>query len=436
MNERAIDGEAAPELIPRGHIALMVLAGLVARLATVAFLYRDHLDPSRHNWEFGWEMGMVAQSLAAGHGFGSPFPGGTTGPTAMLLPVYPAILAAALKIFGGINTAAVVAVMAVNSLLSALTAVPVFLLARREFGTRVAIWAGWIWAFFPYGVYLAGGRVWDTQAITLLLAWLLYFTYRLAESFRISLWLLYGVLWGLAALTNPSLLVVLPVLLGVVCYRWHRNRQPWFARAVIVALILAAMVTPWEIRNYRVFHQFIPLRDNFWMEVRIGNTGDLSNIDPDWTHPWWPARFQEFQQWGELGFIAESRRQAVDFISRYPGMFAWITAKHVVFTWTGFWSLDPAYTREEPMQIPNVIFCSFWTVVMIFGLRRARAVHGWTELLPYLAVLALYPALFYISHPTLEYRHVVDPVVVVFSACALARWRTNSSLEKAKAQAG
>ena len=45
-----------------------------------------------HNWLYsrGIELGTLAQSLVAGKGLSSPF-GGSTGPTALLAPGYPAI---------------------------------------------------------------------------------------------------------------------------------------------------------------------------------------------------------------------------------------------------------------------------------------------------------------------------------------------------------
>ena len=54
-----------------------------------------------HNWLYsrGIELGTLAQSLVAGQGLSSPF-GGSTGPTALLAPGYPAIIALFFAIFG------------------------------------------------------------------------------------------------------------------------------------------------------------------------------------------------------------------------------------------------------------------------------------------------------------------------------------------------
>ena len=95
---------------------------------SIPFLYRDWLDPFvlEH-----WAFGRVARSLVAGHGFGNVF--ADTGPTAVVAPVYAYLLAAVFRLFGTYTPASIVAALALNSMFSALTCIPVFLLARRCF---------------------------------------------------------------------------------------------------------------------------------------------------------------------------------------------------------------------------------------------------------------------------------------------------------------
>ncbi len=49
------------------HLIWAVLAALVLRLVVVAFVYQDFLVPGRDHWEFGFEMGKIAYSIANGH---------------------------------------------------------------------------------------------------------------------------------------------------------------------------------------------------------------------------------------------------------------------------------------------------------------------------------------------------------------------------------
>src|SRR5207249_4702739 len=106
------------------------------------------------HWEFGWETGRIAYSLATGHGFASPLYG-AEGPTAWMGPVYPFVLSIVFRLFGSFTTGSAVAILALNGVFSALTCVPVYFIAKRVFGDSTAMWTGWIWALYPYAIYFA-----------------------------------------------------------------------------------------------------------------------------------------------------------------------------------------------------------------------------------------------------------------------------------------
>jgi len=37
----------------------------------------------------------------------------------------------------------------------------------------------------------------------------------------------------------------------------------------------------------------------------------------------------------------------------------------------------------------------------------------------YAVVLISYPTIYYITHPTMDYRHPIDPLVIVLAVCAV-----------------
>ena len=51
-------------------------------------------------------------------------------------------------------------------------------------------------------------------------------------------------------------------------------------------LAFIIVVAPWFIRNYRLFHQFIPFRDTMGLEWIIGNSGDSFHWRPYEVGPW------------------------------------------------------------------------------------------------------------------------------------------------------
>src|SRR5260370_28796760 len=72
----------------RRAILFMILIAFLIRLAVIPFLLGDVLNPIRDHWDFGWEEGRIARSLAAGEGFSSPL-FGKTGPPSRTTPTYP-----------------------------------------------------------------------------------------------------------------------------------------------------------------------------------------------------------------------------------------------------------------------------------------------------------------------------------------------------------
>ena len=71
----------------------------LVRVAYIALAHTYRITPFNNHFEFGWETGRVAASLAAGHGYSSPF-SGNTGPTAWMVPGFTLLLAGVFKLFG------------------------------------------------------------------------------------------------------------------------------------------------------------------------------------------------------------------------------------------------------------------------------------------------------------------------------------------------
>lgn len=393
----------------------MVLVALAIRLAVIPFVYKDWMDPFvlEH-----WAFGLIARSIVSGHGFGSPF--APTGASALLPPVYSYLLAGIFKIFGIETKASVLAALSLNSVFSALTCIPVFLLSRRAFGDRVASWAGWGWAFSPYGIYYGADWAWSTCLVTLELAWLFLFAWRLEESPRTRDWILFGLLGGLAALTEPVTLSVVPLLGLWTLYRRFRTNVPWKTPMIAAALAALAVMSPLLVRNYELFHRFIPVRSGFGLELYIGNNGYSQRWVNSALHPnHSEAELSEYERDGEIAYMDHKLHQAEAYIRSHPGWFAWMTCRRIVYMWTGYWSFDRAYLKDEPLDPPNIFLETTMTILALLGLRqvfrRDTALGG-----RFAIVLFFFPLTYYISHPETYYFRPVDPLIVVLAAVLVA----------------
>ena len=403
----------------------MAAIALAVRLAVIPFVYTDWTDPFvlEH-----WAFGLVARSIVSGHGFGNVF-AGNIGPTAVLPPVYSYWLAGIFKIFGIETKAAILAALSLNSFFSALTCIPVFLLARRAFGDRVAKWAGWGWAFSPYGIYYGADWAWSTCLVTLELTWLFYFAWRLENSSRIRDWLLFGLCGGFAALTEPVVLAVVPLLALWTIYLRLRRKQSWIGPLLVGACGALAILFPWLLRNYETFHRFIPVRSGFGLELYIGNNGYSTRWVNSSLHPNHnDAELQEYERVGEMAYMDHKKHQATSYIRAHPEWYIWMTGRRIVYMWTGYWSFSREYLKDEPLDPPNIFLDTTLTILALIGLRlvfQRDATLG----MRFAIVMFFFPLAYYFSHPETYYFRPVDPLIVVLAAITVAgRKKKDNSL--------
>jgi Dolichyl-phosphate-mannose-protein mannosyltransferase len=402
----------------RSHLIWAVLTALALRLVVVAFVYQDFLVDGRDHWEFGYETGKIAYSLANGHGFSNPF-WIATGPTAILSPVFPYLMSWVFIVFGAYTKASALVILGFNCLVSALTCIPIFFLARNSFGSRTAVGAAWIWAFFPYAVYFSADSMWSHALVALLVPTLLLIASYLETRTNLWMWAGLGLLWGFTALTTPVVLTIVPFLGGWICYKLHRNGKNWKKPALTAAFVLFATVAPWMVRNCRLFHHPVFLEDNFWMEVCVGNLGDgrywwNASVHPAGSN----AELQEYRQLGEFGYMQRARRLAFDFIQHHPALYLGRCVRRFVYIWTGFWSLNREYLREEPFDVANIFFCTGFTILAITGLYRGFQ-SSWNRTMPYALILLAFPVAYYVAHPEISFRQPIDPMLVIFASLAV-----------------
>ncbi len=404
-----------PQPTNRRVLALIVLIALILRLGVTFSPNFEGLMNADHR--HAWEQGNVAEALMAGRGFGSALMSNQS--SAIMPPVFPLIVAASYKIFGVHTATSIFAVHAFDCLLSALACIPVFLMARRSFGERVAWWAAWGWAFSPYGIYFAAAWAWSTHLLLLCLCWLLVLAQHMEESPRLALWAGFGLLAGFAGLTEPSVLVLIPFLLVLACWRLARDGKSWLLPGCVAGVVMAAALSPWMIRNALVFHRFIPMRDSMGLELWMGNNGYNLRWTSDDLHPLHDAQeLNAYNSMGELAYMNWKSQQAKAYIHDHPRWYAWMCLRRAVYIWTGYWSFDRDYLALEPMDPANVPFATCLTLLGLLGLLLAWRDAPY-EAIRYAGVLFLFPLIYYFSHPEPYHLRPVGPVLVILGCQAI-----------------
>jgi 4-amino-4-deoxy-L-arabinose transferase-like glycosyltransferase len=418
----------------RAVAASLWLILAIALLLRVGYLWSytyEHPRQAVSVVPFLFESGNIAHSLAVGNGFSSPFRV-DTGPTAWLPPIYPLLLAGVFRTFGSYTFHSFIAAALLNISFATLTCVPIFFAGKRIGGLGVAAGAAWLWAVFPNAILIPVQSMWDASLSALLVAAIFCATLALAESSRVRDWCAYGLLWGITLMTNATLAALLPLLLGWVAYRSHKQRRPWFGRLALSIGIVVLCCLPWTIRNYEIFHTFVPLRSGFGLQLWLGNNDDTKDIFRAELHPIYNADERaRYIQMGETAYMQEKQQQGVEYMTAHPAREAHLIGNRIISVWSG----GTPTPVKDLLNVPSLWF----RFVLLFNVTAAMgALFGILILFRRRSVCAfpaavfpvVFPWAYYLTLVLPRYRLPIDPIVMLLAAIAfgsLARLLSSAS---------
>ncbi len=391
---------------------------------------------------FLFEPGNIAYSLALGHGFASPLHV-PSGPTAWVAPVYPGLLAVLFRVFGVYAFGVFIAAVALNIVFVTLACWPLYALARRLAGPATAALAGWLWAVYPNAILLSYQSMWPGCLAALLSVTALWAIVALsrqpaaAETDPAPMgpasrpargpgsarrrrppwlpWLAYGLLWGLILLTDPTLVVLLP--LWLLWWIW-RNRQTAWSGPVITVVAAIICVIPWTIRNYRALHAWVPVRTDLGLALWLGNNPRATYLWHGQQHPLDNGQQRAlYLQQGEVAYMRQKLHLGLAYMATDP-------ARVLDLAWHRFWIF---WSGGSPWPLRSLArFRSNWNrYVLLFDLLAGlAALAGMVRLLrrrsPYLfplaVVVVVVPCAYYLTLAVPRYRLPVDPAVLLLAA--------------------
>ena len=397
--------------------------GFAVRVLYMTLAHTYRIRPQEDHFQFGWEMGRIARALVTGYGYADPF--GSygmvhTGPTAWLPPLYPLLMAAIFKVFGVYTLKSAWVLFAFNSACSAATALAVYEIGARCYSRKVAVWSGWLWALYPAAMQYAVRWPWEMSLTTMLFVWVLVLALRMRgigdaasteDTQTMQRWLFFGLLWGMIALSNSTLLLFLPVC-GIWILLGAPARASAVRRAGLAGLVCVLCVAPWVWRNWTVFHAFIPMRANLGAELYMGNGPGSTGLLMEYDHPF-QARDQLllYAKMGELRYAKMRGQAATAEIRKYKLHFAAISLKRLYFFWV---SVPHPADRSALDEYGRVLNFSFTSLAGLMGLalslrRRmpAAGLFAWA--------FALLPLTYYFVTVHARFRHPLEPLICVFA---------------------
>jgi len=428
--------------------------GFLVRVLYITLAHTYRVRPAEDHFQFGWEAGRIARALVTGYGYSDPFANiylAHTGPTAWLPPLYPLLLAAVFRVFGVYTRASAWVLFTLQSAFSAATALATYEIAARCFSRRIALWSAWIWALYPAAMQYAVRWPWEMTITTALFTFTLVLALRLrnigspaaasdatpgtpssrgiiarrwascecatapgstaADSCRTATWLAFGILWGLIALSNSTLLIFLPAC-GLWILKGTLHRPHALRDATLAAFIFLACIAPWTLRNARAFHTFIPLRGNFGAELCLGNGPGSKGLLMEYDHPFQsPEQLRLYAGLGEVRYVTRRGALAKAYIAADPRHFAADIARRVDFFWVSVPHPADDLWYVEAGRVLNFAFISLAGLLgLALALARrvpAAGLFAWA--------FVLLPIPYYLVTVHARFRHPLEPLISILA---------------------
>ncbi len=330
-------------------------------------------------------------------------------------PAYEFFLAGIYYIFGHQYEV----VWIIQALLHVLTAYMLYLSAKRLFvekGEKIGLIAAAIIAFHPDLIEIAAMLMTETFYLFFVSLFIYLFARVYRDPANSFLSIVLGVITGLAILSRPPVMLFVPVVL----YLYFTKKL--LRQGLVFCVFLLLTLTPWTIRNYRVFDTFIPTtligEYNLW----VGNTlesdgGQLSEGFNPVTH------YGEF--YGFATLKDEAKRQFFDFVFTHPGRFIELCVIRFMTYFSlirpmGFWFYQTGISQAtfvavSGISIAALFILGFAGLVQLF--REKKALYYYVIVLTLTAPILLIPTVV-----QSRYRFQIYPFLALSAAYLLARY--------------
>lgn len=323
------------------------------------------------------------------------------------------------------------------------TAIFIYRLAHRLFGTTEAIVSGLIYAI--YGTLLFYEPAFLIPGLFLLL--LVWGMDRLVahwETDDIRPWLYTGLVFGLAAIARPNVLLVLPFLAALRFFTVPSGQDiaARLRRPLVLAAGVILIVLPVTVRNLIVTGDFILISSQGGINLYLGNnekadglTMLIPEVDLDESVSWrqFPvlteaaAKKEAGQDLSQAQQSSFWTGKAVDFILDNPGRFASLLWRKCVYLVSGFENSDNGdiyHQRDRSLVYSALVWHK--GIFFPFGVLLPLAIGGivvcrrrWRDLLPiYVFMIAYIPSIV-LFLVTARHRLPLVPFLIILAAAGV-----------------
>jgi len=423
--ERHLDRQPIVTEIPswkRGEVWALFLVALSLRLIAIVALGSHGDIEGQTGWSWGREPGALGESLFRDGTLSDPW-GQGTGPTAWLTPVFPALVAICLKLFGGLTPGAAALLHVIHALVAAGTCLLLIEFGRVLGSPRAGRLAAWMFALYPASIWHAAHTVWDTTLIAAGLLGFLILVLRAGPGPGVGRSGKLGLAFGALLMINPAPVGILPF---IALYLFPGGRGAEIARRAGAFLGAALLVClPWMIRNALVIGT-PALRSNLGVELHVGNNDAAQGRHEAGLHPSRGGEaLDRYRALGEVAYSKQAGEEAVRWIRANPRRFLGLVLRRIQIFWVGESPMADSRVSNgiQPAEDPQS-WLKWVFHLSSGGLAIAAAflfMRGTREGLLLGGVLLLFPVPYYLTHVAERYRFPLDPILVFLDAWLILR---------------
>jgi len=287
----------------------------------------------------------------------------------------------------------------------------IYLIGRRVVNEGAGLVGAALAAAYGYFIYYNAALMTETFFIVLVLI-SLYLSLLLKEKASFAHWALLGLALGLAALFRQSMLLFVPFLL--LWLVWDLKKEGicwWYFTVPIVVIVL--LITPWTLRNYKVYHQFLLLNSNSGYALYASNN---PNLGTDWRNEVVVVPVpDELIGQNEAELDRALTQRGIDFIISNPTRYLLLTLNKTL-EYFRFW---PSTDSSGISNLNRVLSFGLYLPFMLLGL--GLSVLRWRSFVVLYLFIVVHTGIYLLSWPSPRYRLPVDAVLIVFAGLALLK---------------
>ena len=285
----------------------------------------------------------------------------------------------------------------------------VYLIGRRVVNEDTGLIGAGLVAVYGYFVYYNVALMTETFFIALVLL-TLYLSMELKEKPTLARWVLLGLALGIASLLRQTILLFVPFLILWLFWELKKDGILWWYFTIPIIIIIL-LITPWTLRNYSVYHQFLLLNSNAGYALFASNN---PNLGTNWSNDEVVVPVpEELAGQNEAELDRALTQRGIEYILTDPERYVWLTLDKTL-EYFKFW---PSSEASRISNLNRVLSFGLYLPFMFLGL--CLSLSRWRSFVALYLFILIHTGIHLLSWPAPRYRLSVDAVLMVFAGLAI-----------------